>query len=72
MPVRRATLLNTAAIHRMALQQNCECVDTSNAVVRPELVEEIEKRNNRKEKINLDLIQQIARYKIMYDPSFKK
>ena len=59
-------------IHRMALQQNCECVDTSNAVVRPELVEEIEKRNNRKEKINLDLIQQIARYKIMYDPSFKK
>jgi len=59
-------------IHRMALQQNCECVDASNAVVRPELAEEIEKRNNRKEKINLDLIQQIARYKIMYDPSFKK
>lgn len=59
-------------IHRMALQQNPECVDTANAVVRPELAGEIEKRNNKKEKINLDLIQQTGDYKILYDPCFIK
>ena len=59
-------------IHRIALQQNPECVDMANAVVRPELVAEIEKRNNNEEKINLDLIQCFGDYKILYDPSFRK
>lgn len=59
-------------IHRMALQQNPECVDKANAVVRPELVAEIEKRNNKEEKINLDLIQYPGDFKILYDPSFRK
>lgn len=59
-------------IHRMALQQNPECVDMANAVVRPELVEEVEKRNNKGGKINLDLIQRFGDYKILYDPSFRK
>ena len=59
-------------IHKIALQQDLECADTANAVVRPELAGEIEKRNNDKKKINLDLIQQSGDYKILYDPSFVK
>lgn len=59
-------------VHRMALQQNCEWADAANAMVRPELVPEIEKRNNGKEKINLDLTQEKDAYKILYDPYFTR
>jgi len=59
-------------IHRLALQQNPECVDVRNAAVRFELAEEIKNRNNGQQKINLDLIQEIGNYKILYDPYFVK
>lgn len=59
-------------IHRLALQQNPECVDIRNAAVRFELAEEIKNRNNVQQKINLDLIQEIGGYKILYDPYFVK
>lgn len=59
-------------IHRMALQQNLECVDARNAVVRPELAKEVENRDNELQKINLDLIQGDEDYKILYDPYFLK
>lgn len=59
-------------IHRLALQQNPECVDIRNAAVRFELAEEIKNRNNAQQKINLDLIQEIGGYKILYDPYFVK
>lgn len=59
-------------IHRLALQQNPECVDVRNAAVRFELAEEIKNRNNGQQKINLDLIQEIGSYKILYDPYFVK
>jgi len=59
-------------IHRLALQQSPECVDVRNAAVRFELAEEIKNRNNGRQKINLDLIQKIGNYKILYDPYFVK
>ena len=59
-------------IHKMALQQNPECVDTGNASVRSELAEEIKRRNNGLQKINLNLMQEIGNYKILYDPHFIK
>ncbi|MBO4988632.1 MAG: glycosyltransferase [Lachnospiraceae bacterium] len=59
-------------IHRLALQQNPECVDVRNAAVRFELAEEIKNRNNGQQKLNLDLIQDIGNYKILYDPYFVK
>ncbi len=59
-------------IHRLALQQNPECVDTRNAAVRLELAKEVENRSNELQKINLDLIQQSKDYKILYDPYFLK
>jgi len=59
-------------IHRMALQQNPECVDTRNTAVRFELAEEIKNRNNGLQKINLNLIREIGGYKILYDPYFVK
>lgn len=59
-------------MHRMVLQQNCECVDATNAVVRPGLNAEFEKKIDRREKINLDLIQEKGDYLILYDPEFRK
>ena len=59
-------------IHRMALQQNTECVDVRNATVRFEIAEEIKRRNNGLQKINLNLMQEIGNYKILYDPHFIK
>lgn len=59
-------------IHRLALQQNPECVDVRNAAVRFELAEEIKNRNNGQQKINLDLIQKNGNYKILFDPYFVK
>ena len=59
-------------IHRMALQQNCNCVDARNAVVRPELMEDIKNRNYKEGKINLDLMQENTEYRILYDPHFIK
>lgn len=59
-------------MHRMALQQNCKYIDATNAVVREELAEGVEKRNNNNGKINLDLIQENFNYKILYDPYFVK
>ena len=59
-------------IHRLALQQNPECVDVRNAAVRFELAEEIKNRDNGQQKLNLDLIQDIGNYKILYDPYFVK
>ena len=59
-------------IHRMALQQNPECVDARNAVVRPELAEVIKFDNTECKKINLDLMQENKNCKILYDPYFRK
>ena len=59
-------------IHRLALQQNPECVDARNAVVRKELSEECKKENDGIEKLKLDLTQRGKGYKILYDPYFVK
>lgn len=56
-------------VHRMALQQDCECVDIRNSVVRPELLERLNETNMDKEKINRDLIQE-KDLLILYDPEF--
>ena len=54
----------------MALQQNCEYVDSQNAVVRPELMDVIFTHNAENKMLNLDLTQ-AGNYKILYDPKFK-
>lgn len=59
-------------IHRMALQQNAECVDARNATVRSELVGIVENGHKENGKINLDLTQSDCDYKILYDPYFVK
>jgi len=59
-------------IHRMALQQDCECVDAENAVVRKELSEEVRIGNDKFEKLKLKLTQEKKKYIILYDPYFVK
>ena len=59
-------------IHRMALQQNAECVDAKNAAVRAELAMKVKNKDNDSEKLKLDLIQENYNYKILYDPYFVK
>ena len=63
-------------LHRNVLVQDCECVDLENSVLRPELIELIEK-----EKLNRNLAKEntwICRflrekgYTILYDPFFDK
>ena len=56
-------------LHRMALQQDCECVDMQNAVARLGLLNEINENNSKKEKINRDLIREKGLL-ILYDPEF--
>ena len=57
-------------VHRMALQQNPDCVDSRNAVVRPELSKILCDKNIECKKINLDLTQEKG-CKILYDSKFK-
>lgn len=55
-------------MHKMALQQECECVDAANAKVRAELVEKLCNEITNNKKINRDLIRMFGGYIIFYDP----
>ena len=56
-------------MHRMALQQDCECVDIQNAVGRQGLLNVSEHANDASEKINRDLMSENDLL-ILYDPEF--
>ena len=56
-------------MHRMALQQDCECVDIQNAVGRQGLLNVLEHANDVPEKINRDLMTE-KDLLILYDPEF--
>ncbi len=58
-------------MHKMALQQDCDCVDMTNAAVRPQMEGIISGEYVSNKKINLDLMQKKGDYKILYDPHFE-
>lgn len=57
-------------MHKMELQQECECVDADNYMVRDELFDVVRVIDDKDEKIKLDLIKGKGEYKILYDPYF--
>ena len=56
-------------MHRMALQQDCVCVDIQNAVGRQGLLNVSEHANDEMKKINHDLMAE-KDLLILYDPEF--
>lgn len=58
-------------MHRMALQQDCDCVDVMNCEVRPGLYNNVSSDKDVKEKTNQDLMWKDD-FLILYDPQFQR
>ena len=57
-------------MHTLALQQECECVDAGNFILRKELYYILDESKEEVKKLNRDLMREKDKYKILYDPYF--